>query len=117
MITQLQQNLAQLIGSFHGITTIYVKQYGPGNLRIGPVKDDLQNTAFVAAGGVQDGISQALADKWQQYFWQGDLYVISDAAGPVAFIVPSWNFSINRLNGSHPTQVSPEVQKDHLSTY
>jgi hypothetical protein len=121
MILQIQTaNKAQLVASFKNIVTIYVRQYGAGNLRIGPIKEDLENTAptVVAPGQVQDGIPQAAAGGVQQYFWSGDLWAISDVAGPAMFIFPSYVTYIDRQqNPINPSNAHVSQEGGNLSTY
>jgi hypothetical protein len=115
MISQLQTNLPVLIASFERLTTVYVKQYGPGNLRICSNREDLTNTVGAT---VQDGIAQATANGWQQYFWEGDLWLISDQAGAVVIILPSYQFYIDRgLHGSSPNVGVATPGANNLSTY
>jgi hypothetical protein len=117
MITYLQTNQPQLVMTFEKLTTIYIKQYGPGNLRFGPVREDLLNSL---GNAVQDGISQATADSFKQYFWEGDLWIISDAPGAVVVIAASYSFYIDR--GAHGSAPNEGVSTDNenlgnLSTY
>ena len=120
MIEQLQANVPMLIGSFDGVVTVYVRQYGAGNLRLGVNKEDLLQGVALAPGQVVDGIPQAAADGVKQYFWSGDLWLISDAAGPVMVLAPAQAFYIDRSNGTQtkPADVSlPSETIGDLSTY
>lgn len=120
-ILQLQANLPTLVGHYDGVITIYVRQYGAGNLRLGMTREDLINTnpAVLAPGQVVDGIPQAAADGIKQYFWSGDLWMISDVAGAVVLIAPAQTFYIDRSNGikkipADNVNFNPEAD---LSTY
>jgi hypothetical protein len=119
MIVSLQANVPQLITHFDGIVTIYVRQYGAGNLRLGMNQEDLRNTVNPAPGGVVDGIPQAVADKTQQYFWSGDLWIIADAAGPVVIIAPSYTTYLDRRPGKLglPSDAFIPTNGGELSTY
>ena len=119
MILQLQQNIANLVGHFDGVITIYVRQYGAGNLRLGMQREDLQNTSTLAPGQVVDGIPQAAADGIKQYFWSGDLWMISDVDGPVVLIAPAQTFYIDRNAGqrTQPANVANFNPEAELSTY
>src|ERR1700719_4452724 len=101
MIFQLQANVPMLIGHYDGVITIYVKQYGAGTLRLGTEDKPLITTAppNQAPGAVADGIPQAVADGIQQRFWSGDLWVISDVAGPAMIIAPAYSTFIDRTQG------------------
>ena len=118
-IFQLQANLPVLINSFKRVVTIYVRQYGAGNLRLSFNKEDLLNTApNVSPGNVVDGIPQAAAAGIQQYFWSGDLWVISDVAGPAMILAPAQRFYIDRgIRNSSPADVDNAIPGDDLSTY
>ena len=104
-IVQMPANMvnAVLLNTFEEITTVYIKQYGPGNLRLSGNPIDL-NSSINAT--IQDGIVQTTAtgpyNGWVQYFWEGDLWAISDAAGAVVFVIPSYQFFIDRIGGKHP---------------
>lgn len=114
MIATLQQNIPGLIQSFGKLTTIYIKQYGPGNLRLASNKEDLQNTINAS---LQDGIAQTTADGWKQYFWEGDLWVISDQAGSLVLQAPSYAFYIERTTGTTPAKSTGTRPAGSLSTY
>lgn len=119
---QLAQNQPTLIATFDHVSTLYIKQYGSGNLRIASRREDLQQDVNPSPGQIQDGIAQATADGFKQYFWEGDIWVISDVAGPIVYIVPNYTFEISRLNQGNnapsPTgRASRKVQKDGLASY
>lgn len=90
---QLSVNIPSLLGSYERVTTVYIKQYGAGNLRIATRQEDLLTTVGQTW---QEGIAQATVDGWKQYFWEGDLWVISDAAGIVAWLDPSYQYNVRR---------------------
>jgi hypothetical protein len=120
MIFQLPANQPQLISHFDGVITIYVRQYGAGNLRLGMDREDLIQGVNLAPGAIVDGIPQAAADGIKQYFWSGDLWVISDVAGPVMILAPAYQAYINRLKqqGALPSDfVLPSEAEGNLSTY
>lgn len=105
----LQANQASLLSSLADFGLLYVKQYGPGNLRIGADKDSLQNTI---GQQIQDGIVQVTADQWKQYFWKGDIWVISDQNGAVVWMLPGSQPFLNR--GGQVPQLPVD---QNLSTY
>jgi hypothetical protein len=114
----LQANVPMMIGHFGEVTTIYIKQYGAGNLRLGSDRDSL--IATVSPAPIQDGIVQVTADGFKQYFWEGDLWIITDAAGAVVYSVPSYQYYIERgkHNGSPSARVRQESELEgDLSTY
>ena len=119
MILQLQQNIPLLIGHYDGVITIYVRQYGAGNLRLGTDRESLLNGVNLAPGQIVDGIPQAAAAGIQQYFWSGDLWLISDAAGPVMLIAPAYTAYINRIRTTGlPSDFNlPSETEGNLSTY
>jgi hypothetical protein len=120
MILQLQANLPALITHFSGVVTIYVRQYGAGNLRLGMNKEDLINTnpTVTPPGGIVDGIPQAAANGVQQYFWSGDLWVITDVAGPVMILAPAMTTYLDRKTGpQNPSDRSVSQRGGNLSTY
>lgn len=120
MIVQLQANVPQLIGSYNGVVSIYVKQYGPGNLRISSDRESLVTGAGTnAPGQIVDGISQATANAWVQYFWSGDLWVISDQSGPAVIIAPAYQAYVDRIGAkSLPSDFQiPSEEDGNLSTY
>jgi len=103
-----------------GVVTIYVRQYGAGNLRLGMNREDLIQGVNLAPGQIVDGIPQAAAAGIQQYFWSGDLWLISDVAGAVMLLVPAYSAYINRLKGSTGTPADftqPSEVVGNLSTY
>jgi len=119
MISQAPANMnkAVLLGHFERITTVYIKQYGPGNLRIAGNPSDLETTIGAAT---QDGIVIVTANGFQQFFWEGDLWAISDAAGAIVIVVPSYSFFIDR--GRHGGSPNEEIStfneaEGNLSTY
>jgi hypothetical protein len=119
MIVQAPANMnkSALLAHFEQVTTIYIKQYGAGNLRLAGNPTDLDSTIGQA---IQDGIVQVTAQGWVQYFWEGDLWWISDAAGAVVMVVPSYQFYIDRLK--HRGVPNQEVMtlneaEGDLSTY
>lgn len=104
MIAILTANQPTLLQSFERLSTVYIKQYGGGNLRMTSNREDLQNTI---GAPTQDGIAQATADGFKQYFWEGDLWVISDQNGPIVLVVPTNQFYIDRgVPGSTPSKVT-----------
>lgn len=112
----LQVNQPTLLQHFDEVTTIYVKQYGPGNLRLHSMGDVLLQTV---SDPIPDGITQVTAsgiNGWVQYFWKGDLWTISDAAGGVAWIASAYQFYIERQTASQPVLTDGEIEGD-LSTY
>lgn len=122
MILQLQANQPQLVLSVDGVVSVYVRQYGAGNLRLGMNKEDLINTSPVnqAPGQVVDGIPQAAADAIKQYFWSGDLWLISDAPGPIMILAPAYSLYIDRSQGNtriNPSDASAPQEGGNLSTY
>lgn len=121
MIQQLQANQPQLILSVNGVVSIYVRQYGAGNLRMGMNREDLNNSNPVnlAPGGVVDGIPQAAADGVKQYFWSGDLWIISDQAGAVMILAPAYTLYLDRSNGvkTNPSDANVSDEGGNLSTY
>jgi hypothetical protein len=102
-----------------GVVTIYVRQYGAGNLRLGMNREDLIQGINLAPGAVVDGIPQAAADGVKQYFWSGDLWLISDVAGAVMVLAPSFSAYINRVRSKQlPADfVLPSEIEGNLSTY
>jgi hypothetical protein len=101
MILQLAANIPMgPIIHVDGVVTIYVRQYGAGNLRIGMNREDLIQGVSLAPGQIVDGIPQAAAQGIQQYFWSGDLWLISDVTGPVMILVPAYSAYVNRLKGA-----------------
>lgn len=122
MIVQAPANMAKsaLLGHFKQITTIYIKQYGPGNLRLAGNPTDLDSTIGAA---IQDGIAQVTAsgiNGWVQYFWEGDLWWISDAAGAVVMVAPSYAFYIKRgvsVNSPGESVDTDGEAEGNLSTY
>lgn len=122
MIQQLQANQPQMVLSVDGVVSIYIRQYGAGNLRMGMNREDLNNSNPVnlAPGAVVDGIPQAAADGVKQYFWSGDLWLISDAAGPVMILAPAYTLYLDRSNGVKTNPSDANVALDeggNLSTY
>jgi hypothetical protein len=114
----LQTNVPMLVAHFDRVTTLYLKQYGPGNLRLGSDRDSLLST--ILPNPLQDGIVQVTADGWKSYFWEGDLWLISDAPGNFSYSAPSYQFSINRgkFAGSPNADVVQESELEgDLSTY
>lgn len=121
MIVNLAQNIPQLIGHYEGVVSIYIKQYGTGNLRISSDRESIVTGAGTnAPGQIVDGIAQATAAGFVQYFWSGDLWVISDQAGPAVIIAPANQTYIQRDLTSHvmPSDVTmPSEEDGNLSTY
>lgn len=122
MIYQLAANVPKLIGYYDRVVTIYVRQYGAGNLRLAMNQEDLRNSvnANLPPGAVVDGIPQAAANGVQQYFWSGDLWIISDQNDPVMIIAPAQQFFIDRSQGvrGQPSDVTVALSPDaDLSTY
>lgn len=121
MILTLQANIPSgPIVHFDGVITIYVRQYGAGNLRLGMNREDLIQGVSLAPGAIVDGIPQAAADGIKQYFWSGDLWLISDAAGPVMILAPAYQAYVNRLKRSVglPSDFNlPSESDGNLSTY
>lgn len=115
-VKNLNANQQTLLQHFDEVTTVYVKQYGPGNLRLLPVGDTLLQTVN---DPVPDGITQVTAsgiNGWVQYFWKGDLWAISDAAGFVAWVASAYQFYIRRDVVSADVITEGEIEGD-LSTY
>lgn len=102
-----------------GVVTIYVRQYGAGNLRLGMNREDLIQGVNLAPGAVVDGIPQAAVDGIKQYFWSGDLWLISDVAGAVMVLAPAYSAYINRVQSkSQPSDFTlPSEIEGNLSTY
>lgn len=120
MIFNLQANIPQLIGSYNGVVSVYVKQYGPGNLRLSSDRESLVTGAGTnAPGQIVDGIAQATAQGFQQYFWSGDLWVISDQAGPAVIIAPAYQAYVSRIVAkSLPADFElPSEETGNLATY
>ena len=119
MIIQLQANTPMLVGSYGGVVTVYIRQYGAGNLRYSTAKEDLLNGVNLAPGQIVDGIPQAAADGIQQRFWSGDLWIISDAAGPAMVIAPAYAAYVDRLKSTAlPSGFQQESETEgDLSTY
>lgn len=121
MIIPLAANLPVNVGSYNGVVTINVRQFGAGNLRLGTDRESLlQNIgANAAPGAILDGIPQAAADGVKQYFWSGDLWLISDVAGPVMLLAPAQNFFLDRSVGVRKPAdvVQPSEIEGNLSTY
>ncbi|SRR6266581_3088313 len=122
MVANLAANQFMYLAHFDQMTLIYIKQYGAGNLRLASSGERLATTANVGgafAGLIQDGIAQATADGFKQYFWQGDLFVISDVAGPIVWEPAGYVFTLER--GKHRgfpgnERLESELEGD-LSTY
>lgn len=117
-IANLTANVPALAAHFERVTTVYIKQYGPGNLRIGSDRDSLLST--VSPAPVADGLVQITADNFKQYFWEGDLWLISDQNGAVVLGYPSDQFYIDR--GKHSGSANSSVRtagelEGDLSTY
>jgi hypothetical protein len=120
MILQLATNIPSgPIVHVDGVVTIYVRQYGAGNLRLGMNREDLIQGVNLAPGQIVDGIPQAAADGIKQYFWSGDLWLISDVTGPVMVLAPAYQAYINRLKvkGLPSDFVLPSEVDGNLSTY
>lgn len=121
MILTLQQNIPSgPIIHVDGVVTIYVRQYGAGNLRLGMNREDLVQGVNLAPGAIVDGIPQAAADGLKQYFWSGDLWLISDVSGPVMVLAPAYQAYVNRLKTQRgiPADFSlPSEAEGNLSTF
>lgn len=121
MIFSLQANVPMVIGHYDGVVSIYIRQYGAGNLRLSTDDKSLLNTSPInqAPGQVADGIPQAAADAVKQYFWSGDLWLISDVAGAVMVIAPAYQLFLDRTQGTrrNPADVEIELEGGNLSTY
>lgn len=122
MILPLQANTPVLAGHYDGVVTINVKQYGAGNLRMGTDRESLlQNIgANAAPGSILDGITQAAADGVKFYFWSGDLWLITDVAGPVMLLAPAYASFVDRLKAMRniPADFTlPSESEGNLSTY
>lgn len=120
MIAQIQANLPMFIQHYSGVVTIYIRQYGAGNLRLGMNREDLLNTnpLVTPPGGIVDGIPQAAADGVKQYFWSGDLWLITDVAGPVMIQAPAMQTYIDRKLGPQlPSDRSVSQEGGNLSSY
>lgn len=118
MIANLQPNVPMFIQHFNGYGLIYIKIFGAGNLRLKGSREEL--LATVSPLPVQDGISQATADGFKQYFWKNDLWVISDAPGSIVWEAPGYTFYLDRGAILPDANNSiPEMQPDSLidSTY
>ena len=108
------------IAHFNGVVTIYVRQYGAGNLRLGMNREDLIQGINLAPGAIVDGIPQAAADGIKSYFWSGDLWLISDVAGAVMVLAPAYQQYVNRLPAGNalPSDLAlPSEADGNLSTY
>jgi hypothetical protein len=117
MIVQAPANMNKsvLLGHFERVTTVYIKQYGPGNLRLAGNPNDLDSTIGLA---IQDGIVIVTANGFAQFFWEGDLWAISDAAGAIVMVVPAYQFYIDRLrHGGAPNGEIVTLEEGDLSTY
>ena len=116
-IVTLQANIPQNIVQIKGYGLLYIKQYGAGNLRIAPDRESLVNT--VAPLPVQDGIVQVTADGWKQYFWSGDVWLISDVTGIAVYLAPGNTFFIDRGFRLDPNLPQSDIVADALidSTY
>jgi len=120
MIQNLVANLPVLFGHYDGVVTIYVRQYGAGNLRLGHDRESLLQGTSLSPGQIVDGIPQAAAAGIVQYFWSGDLWLITDASGPVMVEAPGYQFLIDRSQGVHRNPadaVNPTEVEGNLSTY
>jgi hypothetical protein len=120
MILQLAANIPMgPVIHIDGVVTIYVRQYGAGNLRLAFNREDLIQGINLAPGQIVDGIPQAAAQGIQQYFWSGDLWLISDVSGPVMILAPAYSAYVNRLKGGGmPADfVLPSEVDGNLSTY
>lgn len=118
MIATLQLNVPMFLMRFSGYGLLYIKQYGPGNLRLKGSREEL--LASINPLPLQDGIVQVTADGFKQYFWSGDLWAISDAPGSIVFEAPGYSFYIDRgLVGRDPNAfgnvINPDANID--STY
>lgn len=114
------QNIPKLAGSYDGVKTIYVRQYGAGNLRLAATREELIAGVNLPPGGAVDGIPQAAAQGVVQYFWSGDLYLISDNPGDnVMVYCPAQAFSVDRSGGiqQSPSDISNSASENDLSTY
>lgn len=115
MIANLQANVPMFLVHFNGYGLLYIKQYGAGNLRLAPERERLLNTT--APLPIQDGIVQVTADGWKQYFWEGDLYVISDVAGALVWEAPGYSFTLDRLLGNQePNQAGQRLNRAARNT-
>lgn len=111
MIANLQANVPMFLIHFQGYGMLYIKQYGPGNLRMKGNREDLLNS--IAPLPIQDGIVQVTADGFKQYFWSGDLWVISDAPGSIVYEAPGYQFYIDRLTTlPDPNAADTQLQSD-----
>jgi hypothetical protein len=120
MILTLQANVPMgPVIYFRGVVTIYVRQYGAGNLRLGMTREDLVQGINLAPGAIVDGIPQAAADGIKSYFWSGSLWLISDVAGSVMVLAPAYTAYIDRLKaGQQPSDyLSISEDQGDLSTY
>jgi hypothetical protein len=115
-VANLQINLPMFVAHYDKVTTVEIKQYGPGNLRISSDRDSLLATI---GAPVLDGIVQVTADGFKQHFWKGDLWFMSDAAGAVVYVASEYQYTIDR--GKHiqaPTDVEVDSEfEGDLSTY
>lgn len=120
MILNLQTNIPALVAHFDGVVTIYVRQYGAGNLRLANDRESLLQGTALAPGQIVDGIPLAAAAGIQQFFWSGDLWMITDAAGQVMVQAPAYTSYVNRIRGGSipPADFTlPSEIEGNLSTY
>jgi len=119
MILQLAAGIPMLVAHFDGVVTIYVRQYGAGNLRLTNDRESALNGVNLAPGQIVDGIPQAAAAGVQQYFWSGDLWLITDVTGPVMIQAPAYTAYIDRLKQrQRPSDFDLESETEgNLSTY
>jgi hypothetical protein len=116
MQANLAANIVMYLGHFDQMTLLYIKQYGAGNLRLASSGERLQATIGLPT---QDGVTQATVDGFKQWYWQGDLFAISDAAGPIVWEIAGYAFTLER--GKHRgfpggERIESEAEGD-LSTY
>jgi hypothetical protein len=112
MVNQLQANLPVLLCQLPEFGLVYIKQYGAGNLFLAPDRDTLVNSASLP---VHDGIAQVTANGFVQYFWKGDLWVLSDAPGAIVYILPGQSPYLDRA--LQVPRLPPVLRGNDLSTY
>lgn len=97
MLKPLVQNAAVLVASFGDqVTTVYVRVLGPGNVRLGSVKEKLEHSDFSDAA-INDGMPQTQADGEKERFIAGDLYAITDTPGTFLLAwAPAFEYFQNR---------------------
>ena len=119
MIYQLVPNIPKFVHNFPSVVTMYIKDYGTGNMRMAFDSESLRNTiaAGNAPGGIVDGVVQVVAQGFVQYFWSGDLWVISDQPDTIVIVAPGLGFFLDRGIVTMPSTDLNEFAENDLSTY